>query len=160
MTDIKTIRDKIAALTFQKQVIDAQPRSRDEVEMLLAETLAQFEATAAANMARTVAQLAAGHPASLLTLTGMTPHGPVTIELGPMFTSLLGTSSMLKAMQAALKSVPEGHAPKAKAKLLAGLVYDLDALYSDEEKIIRESEANGTPIQRRADVLPQYVLAT
>lgn len=159
MTEIKTIRDRISKLEFQKQVIDSQPRSRDEVEILLAQTLAQFEITATANMARAVAQLAAGQPTSLFTVTGMTPHGPVSIDLGPMFTSLLGTSSMLKAMQAALKSVPEGHAPKAKIKALAALVYELDELQVSEEALIRESEASGAPIPRRTSADPKYVLA-
>lgn len=159
MNDIKTIRDKIAALQFQQHSINAQPRSRAEVGILLSTALAEFETAAQANMARTVAQLAAGQPASLFTVTGMTPHGPVSIDLGPMFTSLLGTSSMLKAMQAALKSVPEGHAPKAKIEALAALVHELDELQVAEEALIRESEASGAPIPRRTGADPKYVLA-
>lgn len=159
MKNLKDIRDKIAALQFQQNAINSQTRSRDEVEIMLATTLTQFEVTAAANMARTVAQLAAGQPATLFTLTGQTAHGPVSFDLGPMFTSLLGTAAMLKAMQAALKSVPEGMAPKAKTEALTALSCELDTLQTDEEKLVRDSELSGVPIPRRTGAAPSYVLA-
>ena len=76
-----------------------------------------------------------------------------------MFSNLLGTKVLMQSMQAALKGVPEGMAPKAKVKMLAGLDYDLDALFTSEEQAVRQSEIDGQPVQRRADVLPQYVLA-
>lgn len=158
-TDIKTIRDKIAALTFQQKAINAQPRSRDDVEAILTATLARFEATAAENMARTMAQLAAGQPASLFTVHGQTAQGPVSIDLGPAFCSLLGTASMLNAMQAAFKSVPEGLTAKGQVKALQTILDQLDKLQTDEEAIVRQSEADGAPIPRRTGADPRYVLA-
>lgn len=157
--NISKIRDKIKALEFQKRVIESQPRTRADVEAVLTETMARYEAVASINMQRAVAQLAAGQHASPFTVHGMTAHGPVSIDLGPMFTSLLGTASMLESMQAALKSVPEGLPATEAANTLAGIVVQLDKLHTDEEKLIRESEADGCPVPRRTGADPRYELA-
>ena len=156
---LSELRDKIAALQFQKHVIDSQPRSRADVEAILTETLAKYEAVASANMARAVAQLAAGKSANFFTVHGMSAHGPVSIDLGPMFTGLLGAAKLLTSMHAALISVPEGLTAPAATKTLKGLVAELDKLQTEEERLIRESEASGTPIPRRVGADPRFELA-
>lgn len=161
--DVRETRDNITRLGQERDALELQARSREGVRR---EVIDQIEAATvnAANLdKRTLGTLARGLPAELLTAygTAQTESGPihVRINLLPIALRLLGPVAVKKALLAGLEYVPAGLEPDARAERLAAIGAELDALQTEEERLIREAAVMGEDIARRPDADPHYVLS-
>ncbi len=161
---VRSARGKIEALNDELTTIDAQKRSRAEVEAMLSERIDSFAVDGRANRQRALYRLSQGIPAGLFHVraTGATDRGDVvnvTLDMGPILTQLLGEGVMLKALQSAISGLPAGLAPDAKKKRCKAILADLDTAHKEEEGAIRDAETIGEIIPRRLDADPHYVLS-
>ena len=161
---VRAARGKIEALKNELATIDAQTRSRAEVEAILSERIDSFAVEGRAQRQRALDRISRGIPAGLFHVraTGATDSGDsvnVTLDMGPILTQLLGEGVMLKALRSAISGLPAGLAPDAKKKRRNAILADMDAAHKDEESAIRDAEAIEETIPRRLDADPRYVLS-
>ena len=84
----------------------------------------------------------------------------VLTDMAPMLCSLFGPELKARLGQA-IESLPitPGPALKDRPARLQHLRDELDRLERGEERLIREAEAAGEPLERRGDARPEIVLA-
>lgn len=157
---IAELRSQRIALLNEAHEIEAQPRSRGEVELFVRQWAADRAQAGAARLAHHVANLAAGHDLrGVLKAQGQTTTTGVAVDLSDMLAGLIGAEGLAEVLLRALPEVPEGLDTKARAERLARIAADLDKIEREEERLICRAEAVGTPIWRRADARPEVVLA-
>ena len=160
---IDGLRETIKALQAERSTLLAQPRSRVEIVAAVDDWVTHSQQQGDAAMHREVAKLAAGQPAELLRVKGLSVGSAgaavATIDLGPMLVALLGADAVRAAFLARMETLPEGMDTTARRLRLAEIDAELDTLEAEEEREIETSESTSWPIARRADARPEIVLA-
>jgi hypothetical protein len=143
------IRGLISAIQAQRRELEAAGPSRDE---LIREADALVDHLEAEGRRRLLASLQT-QPANPFRVAGL-GNG---VDIGPLLVGLLG-ATVKEALRALLMELPEGLPPMEKAERLLTLHNEQLALEKREEALVRELEAAGQPVQRRADASPAVVL--
>lgn len=163
--EVSALREKISALQNEQQVLLAQGRSRAEVKDSVESLVAEWAETGNKRRALDLTDLSTGENAKTLKVAGSSHatsdmgHGSVTVDLGPLLTTLLGADAIKAALLRGIEQVPAGLDKKAKASRLAAIANELDRLEHREERLIEQAEAAGEHITRRPDARPEVVLA-
>lgn len=160
--DLATLRARISALQDERQELESQRRSRDEVAAMLDGMISIWHRQGLANLAREVQHAASGEPSDFLMLQGI---GAVTaapgvaqinLQVGPLLCAVLGPQAVKSAFAAAIEAIPSGMPAPARKARLEAIAQQLDELEADEEAII---DASGGQFERRENVRPEIVLA-
>lgn len=155
--NLLAVRESIQALKIEAARIESQSCSRDHVQRAVHDGVRDGESEA--HSPQTLQRLAAGQPATLLTVKAMTSHGQVSIDLLPIFIKVLGAPAVTKALLRGLDDIPVGLNPDARATRLEAIKTELYRLETSEEATIREAENAGEVIARRPEADPRCVLA-
>lgn len=162
MTDLETLRRRIAALQAQHAALMRAGLSREALHQRLDRFVDGLAERGREALERAVAIAAADQPINPFRLTG---NGAATgravqvhIDAGPLLVALLGSAAIKKALHAASAGAPVGLAPSARAAQLAELQGELDSAEREEERIICSLEAQGHLVQRRPDARPEIIL--
>lgn len=159
MSKISTIREQIKNLQAEQAAIAQQVNSRDAVRQIVRDGVRDCEPISEGHTLQTLQRIAAGQPAPLLTVRAMTPHGPVTVDLLPVFIRLLGAAAVTEALSRGLDEIAVGLDTEARIARADAITDELHKLGESEERLIRKSEASGEIIARRPDANPACVLA-
>lgn len=152
---VAQIRTQIERLKAEReplaQVTCNQPEAKAAIESWAAECVAEGEA----RFRRAVERIGR---------TGTVDARPFMVDpdrptdLAPLLAAVVGGPALAAALIAHLGAVHDGLDSEGRARRLAEIDRALDAAEREEERLICESEAAGTPIRRRADVRPEIVL--
>ena len=153
LKQVTEARERIAILECERTAIEAQRRSRAQIEDAIA---AQIDTAAHSQQSLIVLQrLAAGQGVPILTVHA--PNG--LVDLLPVMVRLLGAEVVKNALLADIGQIPEGLDTFARAARLADIESESHELQIKEESLIREATLTGLDIPRRTDAGPSYVLA-
>ena len=154
------LRDGIISIQAELEALPDQP-------LPAADALARLDAWIASQSASFGASQAAraftdqGSRIDILEAQGLrNSDASVLTDLAPMLCALFGPE--LKArLGEAIKALPRAQGPALKDRpaRLQHLRDELDKLERGEERLIREAEAAGEPLERRGDARPEIVLA-
>lgn len=147
---------------FEVSEFESELYFRAEVVPMLAATVDDWDRTARGELARAIADLAAGGKRSGLLVADVhsgTRERGATAMLGPLLVLLCGKDRVSEVLTLAAEVVPEGPSLAERKQKLATLRDELDQLEREEERLIVEAEREGVRLMRRADARPEIVLA-
>lgn len=153
------LRDKIISTQAELEALPDQP-------LPAADALARLDAWIASEAARFDPTQAArsftdqGTRINILEAQGLrNSDASVLTDMAPMLCSLFGPEIRARLGEA-IKALPltPGPALKDRPARLQHLRDELDRLERGEERLIREAEAAGEPLERRGDARPELVL--
>ena len=159
MSKLSIIREHIKTLQAEQVSIVQQVNSRDAVRQTVRDGVRDCEPVSEGQTLQTLQRIAAGQPAPLLTVRAMTPHGPVTVDLLPVFIRLLGAEAVTEALSRGMDEIAVGLDTEARTARADTITDEIGRLGNTEEQLIRRSEASGEIIARRADAEARFVLA-
>ncbi len=152
---IHEIRARIAALHDEQRGIALTGRNRGEVVALINQAVDAWQDGAARMLTLQIDKAAAGQPFAPYAVT----IGGKAIDLGPILVSLMGAEPVRRKLHASAQSLPVGLSHAERVDRLTAIGAELDTLEAEEERLIVESEATDSPVQRRPDARPEIVLA-
>lgn len=153
---IKQLRTRIAALQRERETINAQERSREEVRAAVLQYAERLDAEFADRARYVLRRVAAGGRLSGMFNAALADFGA---DAAMPLVATLGAATVADAMLRHLESaVPAGLDAEARAARLSDIATELDALEIEEEALIEASEATAAPILRRPDCRPEIVL--
>jgi hypothetical protein len=150
-TDLSALREHIAALQAEHLELSTAGPGREALTPMMEDLVDQL---AADGRRRLLASLQSS-PMNPFRLAGL---GNAT-DAGPLLVGLLGATSVKKALRGILEDLPAGLPLQQRECRLAELNNALLDLERQEEAMVREMEAQGLPVLRRADARPEVVLA-
>lgn len=162
--EVEALRVCIAALHADRTALQAQQRNRAAVGATVAALVDRWHAAGVDALGREIQRAAAGGPPDLMSVHGavIIPKAPgvspLSLDLGPLLTALLGPKAITRALAGLLDQVPEGLDATARADRLTTIERELDRLEAEEERAIEMSELDGDPIERRPDARPEIIL--
>lgn len=160
-TLVEGARKEIARLKAEKRELESERYFRAEVVPMLAAQVDDWERTARSDLARAIADLAAGGKRSGLLVAGVrgeTREYAATALLGPLLVLLCGKDRVSEVLTLAAQVVPEGPSLAERKKRLEKVSEELDFYELQEERFISIGEREGIRIPRRADARPEIVL--
>lgn len=149
---LAAIRQQITETRAARHRITAQRRSRDEVSVYLMQRIDEWERIGDNEVAQAVQDCAKGQPVDFFMISGT---GRQT--LGPLFASIAG-EALRAAVDRQVQTLPMGMSATQRAAEMEKQSARLRELETEEELLIRESEAANDPIDRRPDADPAIVL--
>lgn len=158
---VRALRERITALKIERDTLQAQARSRDEVVAYVDERVAEWTASGEKRAAADLLNLAFGNRHALLKATGSANAevGSAAIDLGPLMVALVGAKVVRAYLLRGIDSVPVGVGREVKRDRLAAIEQELNRVEREEEAAVEQAERDGAPIQRRPDARPEIVLA-
>lgn len=161
MKELQTLRVRIRVLQDERATLTAQTRSRSEVEAHVKRCVAGWARDAQETTRRGLLALAYGN-ASLMRAEVIAGHTlmPSEADLGPLMVAMLGADKVAGVLLVDLQSVPEGVPKAERLARLEAIEAELFDLEIQEEALIVQSEAEGTPVPRRPAARPAIVLGT
>jgi hypothetical protein len=148
---LEALRSRISELQNERAGLEAQSRTREEVRQRVAVTVRALHEQALKQNARHLMLLADGQHARLLEFTGE--------DSNALLAALVhGPEALERALLQQIELVPEGVLAAKRAERLAAISDELDAVETQEEALIVQSEETGEPVYRRGDARPEIVL--
>lgn len=158
---VEALRKKITALQLERETLNSQKRSRDEVVTQLDAQLSEWKAAGIRNFTRDLQKSASGQPTDFLAVRGTAfvqaapGTAPFNLNLGPLLVALLGENVVRAAILRDLKQLPEGLSAGASKARIRAISSELDQLEAQEEALI---DASNGALERRPDARPEIIL--
>lgn len=155
---IGAIRGQIAALQMERNTLEHQPRSREEMRAIVTRYLDGAREQAATKLQQHLKEVAGGeHLRPLRAAVMPGAYGVSDAEVVPILALAMG-DALTEAVCAHLDAVPEGVDRATRTARTAEINAELDTLEAEEERLICEAEDRGETILRRADARPEIIL--
>lgn len=158
---VETLRKKITALQLERETLNSQKRSREEVVAQLDTQLSEWKSAGIGNFTRELQKSASGQATDFLAVRGAANvqaapgTAPFTLNLGPLLVALVGEKVVRAAILSDLDQLPEGLTAGASKTRTRAISSELDQLEAQEEALI---DASNGAIGRRPDARPEIIL--
>ncbi len=159
---VEVLRKKITALQLEREALNSQKRSREEVVAQLDVQLAAWKAAGIGSFTRELLKSASGQPTNFLAVRGTANvqpapgTAPFNLNLGPLLVALIGEKVVRTAILSDLECLPEGLSEGASKTRIRAISSELDQLEAQEEALI---DASNGALERRPDARPEIILA-
>jgi hypothetical protein len=160
MKRIEALRGQIQKLQAERQALEQQPRSRNEVARKVRAMVQEWQSEGARLNRLHLLWLAGGdHGGQLLSAeTVDTGSAGIYAALGPAMVAMVGAEQVTARLLAGIEHVPKGLDTAERQARIAAIGDELDKLEADEEGLISAAEAEGAEVLRRPDARPEIVL--
>lgn len=156
------VRAEIQSKAAELRRVQAQKRSRDEVEAYVNKRVDGWDLDAGERSQFALMKCAAGRAPDFLTahVVVPTPEGPlqIAIPMGPLFVQVFGADVVRRALLRDLSVIQAGVASDKRAETIDKLTTELEALGQKEEALIRDCEGAGAVVEYRPDADPRHAL--